>query len=55
MFVHVNTLQSMYVLNELLVQLMKDEYEALQITCTSIEDKSKQLQKENDQLVSIVI
>ena len=31
---------------------MKDEYEALQITCTSIEDKSKQLQKENDQLVS---
>ena len=31
---------------------MKDEHEALQITCNSIEDKSKQLQKENDQLVS---
>jgi len=32
---------------------MKDEYEALQMTCTSIEEKSKQLQKEYDQLVSI--
>ena len=33
-------------------QLMKDEYEALQITCTAVEGKAKQLQKENDQLVS---
>ena len=32
---------------------MKDEYDALQLTCNSFEDKSKQLQKENDQFVSI--
>ena len=36
-------------------QLMKDEYEALQITCNSIEGKVKQLHKENDHLVSILI
>ena len=34
---------------------MKDEYEALQITCNSIEGKVKQLHKENDHLVSILI
>lgn len=36
-------------------QLMKDEYEALQITCNSIEDRSKQLQKDNDQLRKMVM
>ena len=34
---------------------MKDEYEALQITCNSVDGKVKQLHKENDQLVSIFV
>lgn len=33
-------------------QTMNDEYQALQMTCTSLEDKLRQLQKDNQDLIT---